>query len=245
MDRYLKLYVGLGIFFGILGLIGGGRVRIPSLTDENDFSLFMNILIPFAYFFAQEAKDKLKRNFWYSALIIFVLANVASFSRGGFVGLLAVGLYILKKSNRKIATIALALIVMCFMVLLAPDKYWQEVETIFTQSTEESTAKQRIESWKAGLHIFLDHPLIGVGPQNYPAYVSEYFQNYEGGSRHAVNMWGRVAHSLYFTLIPEFGIVGTVIFFYMLLGNIKTHKYLIRFSEAKTLLIKDLPLTDT
>jgi len=244
INLYLKLFAGLAIFIGILGLFGGGRVKIPSLSDENDFSLYMNILIPFAYFFAQETKNKVKKPFWYIALMIFVLANVASFSRGGFLGLLAVSLYIIKNSKRKITTIALALIVICFMVLFAPDKYWQEVETIFTQNIKESTAKERIESWKAGWHMFLDHPLIGVGPQNYPVYVPEYFQSYDGGSRRAEHMWGRVAHSLYITLLSEYGIVGTIIFFYILFCNIKTHKYLIRFSESKDQLIKDLPLNN-
>lgn len=34
-------------------------------------------------------------------------------------------------------------------------------------------------------------------------------------------MWGRVAHSVWFTLIPETGIVGILIFFLLLRYNIK------------------------
>ena len=84
----------------------------------------------------------------------------------------------------------------------------------------ESTATARIESWKAAWDIFIDHPL-GVGGNNFQVwfnkYQTEYFKR---------GMWGRVAHSLWFTLIPELGIVGIYIYFALLYQNIKDIFYL-------------------
>ena len=34
-------------------------------------------------------------------------------------------------------------------------------------------------------------------------------------------MWGRAAHSLWFTLMPELGIIGIIIYFRLLLYNLK------------------------
>ncbi len=240
LNRYLKLYIGLATFFAIIGLTGKGRVLIPALGDENDFSLLMNTLIPFAYFFAQETRENYKKIFWYTAFGIFVLANVASFSRGGFVGLTAVGVFIFVKSQKKIATIGILAIVAVSTVLFAPERYWQEMESIITVRADSGTGQQRVESWKAGWRMFLDHPVIGVGPNNYGPWVTDYYQHY--GSRTPKTMWGRVAHSLYFTLIPEMGIVGVCLFLSILYSNFKDHRYLSRVARNITTQLKDLSI---
>jgi len=61
--------------------------------------------------------------------------------------------------------------------------------------------------------MFLDNPVIGVGQDNFPVR----FADYEGDERlyGRTRMW-RAAHSVYFTLLPELGLVGALIFFRML-----------------------------
>jgi len=72
-------------------------------------------------------------------------------------------------------------------------------------------------SWDIGLQMFYDNPLCGVGAENYPWNVDKY--------QHYSKMWdpnamrslaGRQAHSLYFTLIPEFGLIGSSVYISML-----------------------------
>jgi len=90
------------------------------------------------------------------------------------------------------------------MYFFAPPTYWNEMKTIQTEGSEKGTGKERVESWKAGWRMFLDHPIIGVGALNFGVWFAEYFPE------RSHMMWGRVAHSLYFTLIPEMGIIGTL-----------------------------------
>jgi hypothetical protein len=54
-----------------------------------------------------------------------------------------------------------------------------------------------------------------VGPSNFQ-YNN---MNYENPERVAKgrHVWGMVAHSLYFTLLPELGLVGTILFFSMII----------------------------
>jgi O-antigen ligase len=86
-------------------------------------------------------------------------------------------------------------------------------------NTDQGTANERMLSWRAGWDMFIDNPL-GVGGNNFqfrfPEYQSEEF---------ARGMWGRVAHSLWFTLIPELGIFGILIYFSLLKYNIKDILY--------------------
>ncbi len=64
--------------------------------------------------------------------------------------------------------------------------------------------------WGIGWEMFLDNPVIGVGGNNFPFR----FSDYEGDRRlHGITRGWRAAHSLYFTLLPELGLVGTGIFF--------------------------------
>ena len=63
--------------------------------------------------------------------------------------------------------------------------------------------------------MFLDNPL-GVGGNNFQVRFEEYQSGwFQRG------MWGRVAHSLWFTLISELGIIGIIIYFRLLYYNLK------------------------
>jgi len=221
LHKYITLMVISSIFFAVLGITGKGLVSIPLLGDENDFCLFMNTLIPFAFFMGQETDNNKKKVLYYSILFLFVLANITTFSRGGFVGLLAVGVFLLHRSKKKIAYIFLMLIILSSMIHFAPTGYWDEIKTIRTEGTIEGTGKQRVELWKAGWKMFLDHPVMGVGPGNYGIWLPEYYTHDKPWT-----MWGRAAHSLYVTLLSEMGVVGTFFFLLILWWNYKDYRYI-------------------
>lgn len=223
--KYIKLMVILNVFVAVLGILGKGKVNLPVLGDENDFCLLMNICLPFAYFLGQQEENKSKKFLYYAIAGIFIMGNIASFSRGGFLGLVAVGLYMFYKSKRKAAAIVIMLVFGLVIFFAAPQTYWDEMNTIKTEGSSEGTGKERIESWKAGWKMFLDYPLFGVGPGNFGPWFPDYYPFNPG------KMWGRVAHSLYFTLIPEMGLIGIFLFIGMLRGNYKDHSYISSFEE--------------
>jgi len=99
---------------------------------------------------------------------------------------------------------------------VAPDSYIDEIVSI--SDTENDTRNTRILHWRVSWAMFMDNPILGVGPGNYP-WRSEYYQmeldTYVPGDR---IMASRSAHSLYFTLLPEFGLAGTIPFVLILVG---------------------------
>lgn len=216
LDRLKKLIfvlIVLMCYVSVYTLTHGGVGSGNYFADENDVSLYINMYLPFCYFlFFYEYKKSLKI-FYASAFAIGLAGILISFSRGGFVGLLAVASVVWLNSQRKIPALIVILLIGSIFYFSAGKDYLNEMGTI--TNTEDRTATIRIESWTAGWHMFLDNP-FGVGGNNFqvrfPEYQSDFFKH---------GMWGRVAHSLWFTLLPELGIPGIFIYFSLLFANIK------------------------
>jgi O-antigen ligase len=97
------------------------------------------------------------------------------------------------------------------LLVLAGPEYWQDMATI--TDTKESTAQARILSWTAGWRMFIDNPWgVGAGSFNY------LFPDYQPQEM-SKNMWGRAAHSLWFTLLPELGVIGCVLYLRLIMTS--------------------------
>lgn len=213
---YVHLFVGLSIFKALLGILGQGKVPIPVLQDENDFCLFVNTMIPFAFVFAAYAESRKGKLFYLLLFSVLLIANISTFSRGGFVGLVFVGLYLFYIAKNKIRFFIIGIILLSISLAFVPQEYKAEIRTINPEATKEGTGKARVEYWKASWRMFLDHPIIGVGPGNYNTHVAQY---HAYGNR----AWGRAVHSLYFTLLAELGILGVICVIGILFANFKAH----------------------
>jgi probable O-glycosylation ligase (exosortase A-associated) len=203
----------MAIYISIYSLMHNGMGSGNYFQDENDVALFINMWIPFCYFLFMYETNKTKKILYMVGLICGLLAIVVSFSRGGFVGLVCVAAVVWLYSPKKILSLVMVVVLAGVVYVFGGEEYWNEMATI--SETQDGTAEGRILSWQAGWDMFLDHPL-GVGgnnfPMHFPDYQSEEFKK---------NMWGRAAHSLWFTLIPELGIFGIIIYFALLTYNIK------------------------
>ena len=213
LKKLIFICVCLEIYIGLYAITHSGFGPGNYFNDENDLSLYINLWLPFCYFLFFDEKRLRFKLIYLAGLITGLITIVASFSRGGFVGLLAVGWTIWLFSKKKILTVVIIFLLSCIIFFYASHDYWTEMSTI--TNTEDGTSKGRIENWKSAWNMFLDNPL-GVGGGNFivrfPEYQTEYFQR---------GMWGKAAHSLWFTLIPELGIFGVLIFFALLYYNLK------------------------
>lgn len=142
-------------------------------------------------------------------------------SRGAFVALAVFALLVLKgqkQGRTKILLLAGAAAVV--IALAAPSSVWTRLATI-TQVTsvqsaanvqDEGSARQRLEIWRVARTIFAEHPVTGVG-------LGAYSQaHYVYALRPAFNPTARGfrdAHSTYFRLLAETGLVGFLLFFGM------------------------------
>ncbi len=213
LRNFILICICIEIYISIYAINHNGLGPGNYFGDENDLALYINMWLPFCFILYFSDKNKIHRVIYIVGLASGLIAIIVSFSRGGFVGLIAVAFTLWSFFNKKILTLVLLSSILFLMLVIGADKYWEEMSTI--TNTKEETANTRLLSWEAGWKMFLDNPL-GVGGYNFqvrfPEYQSKEFTR---------NMWGRAAHSLWFTLFPELGILGIYIYFVLLYYNIK------------------------
>ncbi len=115
----------------------------------------------------------------------------------------------------KLAILVPGLCLILFLIPWVPAQYTARITTIFdavasfTDGGQTDTAvKGRLSENLVGLQIFADHPLLGVGLNNYPVHYRRYAQRIGLDLRHE----DRSAHNLYLQIAAETGIVGISVF---------------------------------
>ncbi len=199
-----------GSYLDTVGRATSGQVGSGFIGDENDFALIMIVFMPFAYYGVLFFKNKLKLFFAFM-LFWFLLAIVSSFSRGGLVGLGCLIIYNILTSRKKARALGISLALAGAMIAFAPADYWQEALSI--GQVQEGTAASRIRYWKAGLGMFMDHPLFGVGAENGGVYMPQYVSGVENPNVH----WGRAFHGTIPQILAETGFLGFGLFAAMMI----------------------------
>ena len=210
----LTAYVFLHIPTAIHGLLFKGVGLGGWMADENDVALALNAALGVSFFLFMESTKKLTRWLLVATMVLFVCAIVATISRGGFVGLACLGLFLLVIGPRRGTILSLILLAGLSLFMFAPAAYWKEVASIETSDRRGDTGEQRLYFWGLAWKMYLDHPITGVGTRNYG--INSPLYEDEDRVKHGFHTWGRVCHSMYFTLLAEEGTAGLLIFLYLL-----------------------------
>lgn len=229
--KLLRFWVWIHVLLALYSITHRGFGIGSFLADENDFAIAMNMAIPYAFALLAVERGIGRRICLFGALGILILATAATMSRGGFIGLAAVLFMLSLRSPRKLLSMTLVIVMIVGLVALAPAKYWTEVSTISTSTDENDTGYKRLYLWKIAWRMFLDNPILGVGPANYQ-YNNSFYEDEKETSR-GYHTWGRVSHSVYFTVLPEYGIVGTVLFFIIVIKGIRARRRALRTCRSQ------------
>ncbi len=231
MLTLMKVWMGILGFLAVMGIAKGGKGIGAWMGDQNDFCMVMNMAVPFAYFFIFSESGGAARWGYLAQLGTFILAAMTTLSRGGFFGLASVGAYCWYRSPKKMKALLVVVVAVLFMLVLAPDTYWDEIASSTSEETMGyGTGGERLYTWGIGVEMFLYNPIIGIGQSNFPWT----FEIYEAGRTfHERSIAGRQAHSAWVTLISELGLTGIVIIGGMLLQCYKDLKLVrTRFAPA-------------
>jgi putative inorganic carbon (HCO3(-)) transporter len=137
----------------------GRATWVGIFGNPNEVAYSLVILLPLAAYLAAP-RGWMTRVFLLGVAAIFLAAIFVTFSRGGLVGLAAVvGLYAWRKRS---FWIRCAMVVVLAGGLMFAGKYWSRGED-FSQLKGDVSFQQRLATSKAGLGMFLDKPISGVG----------------------------------------------------------------------------------
>jgi O-antigen ligase len=211
-------------YANIVDKVQGNRIGGPGL-DPNTYGQYMLVLVPLAWDRLWNERRLLLRLLAGWAFIVTTLSIIFSFSRGNFIGLVAVlGLLVLLK-RPNITTIAIALVLGMFMLPFIPAQYTQRITTLtyiipnptdggdesmgsVRNATREISFRGRLSENIVGLLMTRDNPIIGVGLGNY----KDHYQSYSRGLGLDSRREGRSAHNLYLEISSEFGLIGVAWF---------------------------------
>jgi O-antigen ligase len=165
--------------------------------NSGEFGIQMCIFFPLSLYFIsglQRHWSKLKRILVLALPATAVMSVIATNSRGAMLGLAAVGLWILLRTRYRVR----ALIGLGFLAVLAVLVMPPETKERFASMGEDETSVNRLTFWEHGIEIFAQHPVSGIGYENWAEY---YRQNY-----------GRTAlpHNIFVQAGAELGSLGLV-----------------------------------
>lgn len=216
-------YLGFGqtdSTFGTGSETLAGEVRQARLAgpigEQNRYAQIMLMLVPLGVmqFFAEQRL--VYRTVVAGATLLAAMGSTLGFSRGAYVGfaLLIVVMVILRYIRvRHLA----AILVGVLLITLVIPTVGARLETLNPivavisdepNDTPDNSVLSRATENLAALLVFVDHPMLGVGPGQFPVYYREY------ASRVGLltKAEDREAHNLYLGIAAEVGLLGSVAF---------------------------------
>ena len=200
----------LGAKYAVHGLLRGG-VRFDSgpggfFLDNNSFAVGLAMVVPLLIAVALTEESRWLRAAAAAVAILCVVTVIFTFSRGGLLTLAVVGLAMLVRSRHRWVSAAVVAIALACVLAVSSERlregYVERVSTI-ADFEQDPSAVARLSVWQTCWRVFLDFPLLGVGPDNLQVV---YWRYSEEGAQF------RVAHNAFLQILSESGLPALVLF---------------------------------
>ena len=169
-ERLLRVY-GYGVIaFSVLGAGSGLRHVGGGGYDANDSAMFLVSGLPVILYFLVRARKSVEKLGFGLGLAATGSAIVLTGSRGGFLALIAVLGYSLffLKGIKKSVRLGVVLLAGVIVSRSATEEFWSRMGTIGDEDDYNYTSYTgRKQIWTRGLSYMLDHPISGVGIDNF------------------------------------------------------------------------------
>jgi putative inorganic carbon (HCO3(-)) transporter len=221
----IGFYAAKGVVF-VINTGGAGRINgvEGSFLDGNTFiGLAFVMVCPLTIYLARTEQRPWLRRTLYTLVVMTFISTIFTFSRGAYLGLVAIIPMIFLRAQRK----AIATCILIPTVLIVPnvvpdsvfDRIFDRVERIEGYESDRS-ANQRLQSWTVAWNLAKDFPLRGAGFEfeyspdetRWLQYTSE---KYSWALTHSSS-----AHSIYFQILGQHGFLALGLFLVLLFGTL-------------------------
>ena len=181
--------------------------RITSFLEHyNGLAGYINLVVPFCLAFAIRGRDPALRTLSRWCLALSGLALLLTQSRGGLMALIAilvVHAYCSARDRKtRIRRVAIVLIG-CLLAAALAGFFFHRLGEI-----DDFTAVSRLAIWGGAFTVFARSPVFGTGFGN--------LRGLMGGLLNLPDGWTGDAHNLYLELVAETGMIGFVVFAFLI-----------------------------
>ena len=190
--------------------------------DANDVGAILSVGLGLAMLAFTAAQSKLGK-VGTAALLVGIGVTIArTGSRGAFLGVAAMMLFLLVALThvqvwKRVATVV---VVALAFAIAAPPGYWEQMRTIGASDDYNYTSTTgRMQTWGRALGYVARYPVFGVGINNFPRAewsISEQAQSHIANTPLPV----RNAHNTYLQAAAELGVPGFILWTMLTLGSV-------------------------
>jgi O-antigen ligase len=171
-----------------------------TFPDPHMLAFFLGLLIPLALALLVASPKKI----WFSiSLGLLLLADILTFSRGGYLGLgaalIIIPIFFWKEIGKNYKKMIFGGLVGLFLFLVIPNPFSGRFISIF--NLKEGSNLGRMETWKQARVVIKENPVFGVGIGNYPLEIKP-----TATYREPI-----YAHNTYLDIAVDSGIVNALI----------------------------------
>jgi len=222
LSRLIFVYFGVtvlytGVVLSRFQLGGGENWRLGRLYnyDANDLATLIVSAMPFGLYFMLGQRRPVVRILAAMGLAMLAVGLIRSGSRGGFLALLAVAMFVLLgfTAIRARARVTGLVAILALVLTMASDRYWKQMQTIVNPHEDYNITSEegRLKVWKRGLGYMIDHPVLGVGGQNFGVAEGTISPLAKLQERGIGVRWG-AAHNTFIQVGAELGLPGLLLF---------------------------------
>ncbi|WP_332876002.1 putative O-glycosylation ligase, exosortase A system-associated [Massilia sp. S19_KUP03_FR1] len=221
----VALSIGIyGLKGGLFVLASGGNFKVYGpdgsyIAENNAMALALVVTLPLIWYLRNQATNKLVSLFMLAMTIFTAIAAVGSYSRGALVGGGAMLGFLWLKSKNKAATGVAVIGMIALVSLVMPAQWFERMDTI-GEYKEDGSAMGRINAWQFAINV-ATHNVLGGG---FNVFSVRQFAIYAPNP-----LDYHVAHSIFFQVLGDHGVVGLTMFVVLMLCAWRTGTRVVKF----------------
>lgn len=180
----------------IEGAIGG------LFQNPNDLALHFVTFFPIVVVLALASRKLVPKLIYFTAAAATLGGTIVTFSRGGFLGLIAViGVLVWKLARKNVMVVGvISTTLIFFLLILAPVTYRERIST-----TGDGSSVARMGELKRSVFLAIRNPFFGVGMDNFVLFSDR----------------EQATHNSYTQVACEIGVTAAVVYVLFLLAGLK------------------------
>jgi O-antigen ligase len=206
------------------------QFSLPFYANHVLYATTMSIFFPFIILaISWLKKGTLLRLFLVYSAVITLIAIYFSYTRSCYIALLSafIFIFLIKKRKSIHAFIFASILAIGFIFMLSKEYNYLKLQPDFTKTVmhgnfkdhliatfqgKDASSMERLNMWISVLRMSSEHPIVGVGPNNFP-FTYKPYSLYHFHTWVSDNRLNLSCHNYFLLMISEQGYIGFLLFF--------------------------------